>query len=537
MEEIRVAIYARVSTVEQAEEGYSIDSQLLTVRKKVEADGKVVVKEYVDRGISGKSMTNRFALQQMLVDAKKKMFDEVWVWKTNRLARNQLDLLKIVNELEMNNVGFKSCSESFDTTTPSGKLLLHVLASIGEFERETIAENVKMGMKQRARLGKWNGGQILGYTSVKDESGTKTKLVIVEKEAEVIRKIFNLYAKGKGLKAITNQINKEGYRTKRGNLFSTTAVKEILMNPAYIGKIRFNLREDWARKRRKGINKDPILVDGEHEPIIEEKLWKKVQELYNKKACKPNRIFDSEYILTGLMKCPECGASMVAGRTKNKLKDGTYRITRYYVCGAWRNKGSSACHANSVRADYAEEYVINRLQEIVKKEKVLKDIVKKLNNERKESIKPLEKELEGVNKKITELVKRKNKIFEAFEEGLIDKDDFKKRLNVIQNDMDKLIDRKHELEIELSNNNSVNIPYELVKSVLENFNKLMKQASPQQKKILLHAMINKIIVTDRKRIDGIEIHYDESVKKILFDEGELPPDGGGGSPIYFTLIA
>lgn len=537
MEEIRVAIYARVSTAEQAEEGYSIDSQILTVKKKVESEGKIVVKEYIDRGVSGKSMKNRFALQQMLDDAKKKMFDEVWVWKTNRLARNQLDLLKIVNELEMNNVGFKSCSESFDTTTPSGKLLLHVLASIGEFERETIVENVKMGMKQRARTGKWNGGQVLGYMSVKEENGNKTRLMVVEREAETVKRIFELYAQGKGLKAVTNQINKEGHKTKKGNLFSTSAVKEILMNPIYIGKIRFNLREDWARKRRKGINKEPIIVDGEHEPIISMELWNKVQELYHKKSCKPNRTFDSDYILTGLMKCPECGSSMVAGRTKNKLKDGTYKITRYYVCGAWRNKGTAACHSNSVRADYAEEYVINRLQELVNNEKVLKDIVKNLNKERKEAIKPLEKELEGINKKTDELIKRKDKLFEAFEEGLIGKDDFKNRLNVIQNEMDQLSKRKDELEIELRNNNSVNIPYELVKKVLENFNEVMKQATPQQKKTLLHVMINKIIVTDRKRIDGIEIHYNEGVKKILFNEGELPPDGGGSSPIYFTLIA
>ncbi|MEM5597211.1 recombinase family protein [Niallia circulans] len=163
---IRAVIYARVSTAEQAEEGYSIDAQIDTVTRKCEQEGRQVVFKYIDRGVSGKSIKKRLFLQQLLKDAKEKNFDEVWVWKTNRLARNHLDLLKIVDELNKYNIGFKSCSEAFDTSTPTGKLLMNVLASIGEFERETIVENVKMGMKQRAKQGKWNGGQVLGYKSI-----------------------------------------------------------------------------------------------------------------------------------------------------------------------------------------------------------------------------------------------------------------------------------------------------------------------------------------------------------------------------------
>ena len=161
MKLIRTVIYARVSTAEQAEEGYSIDAQIDTVRKRIEQDGKQVTAYYVDRGISGKSIEKRLQLQQLLKDAKEKKFDEVWVWKTNRLARNHLDLLKIVDVLNNSNVDFKSCSEHFDTSTPQRRLMMNVLASIGEFERETIVDNVKMGMKQRARSGKWNGGQVL----------------------------------------------------------------------------------------------------------------------------------------------------------------------------------------------------------------------------------------------------------------------------------------------------------------------------------------------------------------------------------------
>lgn len=95
------------------------------------------------------------------------------------------------------------------------------------------------------------------------------------------------------------------------------------MKPTYIGNIRYNVRENLSEKRRKGINKNPIIVDGEHESIIQLDLWNKVQEMYKIKCGKPKKTFGSNYILTGLMKCPVCRASMVAGRTKNVRKDGT----------------------------------------------------------------------------------------------------------------------------------------------------------------------------------------------------------------------
>ncbi|VIG00819.1 site-specific DNA recombinase [Clostridioides difficile] len=117
--------------------------------------------------------------------------------------------MNIVNLFEKYDVGFKSCTEPFETSTPSGKLLLNLLASIGEFERETIVENVKMGMKERTKSGKWNGGRVLGYDSIKvNELDEKNSLIINENEAIVVRLIYRLYLEGNGLKAITNKINK-----------------------------------------------------------------------------------------------------------------------------------------------------------------------------------------------------------------------------------------------------------------------------------------------------------------------------------------
>ena len=151
-------------------------------------------------------------------------------WKINRISRKLSDVLKIVDILEQNSTSFNSYSEQFDNSTPAGKMQFQMMALIGEFERGTIAQNVKTGMCAKAKAGEWCGGRVLGYDLVPIDSQEgakrrKTKLKINEKEAEAVRFIFNEYVNGKGYKAITNQLNKLGYKTKKGNDFSVGSIR------------------------------------------------------------------------------------------------------------------------------------------------------------------------------------------------------------------------------------------------------------------------------------------------------------------------
>lgn len=210
----RVAIYCRVSTVEQAEEGYSIDSQYQNIKEYCEREGHEIYKLYEDRGISGKNISNRPGIKKLLEDAKNNKFDLVLSWKLNRLSRKLLDILNIVEFLDKHNVAFRSLTESFETETPSGKLQLNIMGAIGEFERETIADNVRMSLIAKSKEGLWCGGVVLGYDIVEiPNEGKKrknTKLQINEKEASTVRRIFELYSQGYGYKAVVNRINKEG---------------------------------------------------------------------------------------------------------------------------------------------------------------------------------------------------------------------------------------------------------------------------------------------------------------------------------------
>ncbi|HDH4244966.1 TPA: recombinase family protein [Staphylococcus aureus] len=368
--------YIRVSTERQVE-GYSIEGQITQIEQYCQFNGYELVDIYADRGISGKSM-NRPELQRMLNDAKNGKLDCVMVYKTNRLARNTSDLLTIVEELHRQNVEFFSLSERMEVKNSTGKLMLQILASFSEFERNTILENIYTGQYQRALEGYYQGNLPLGYNNIPDN---KKELMINQHEANIVKYIFESYAKGHGYRKIANALNHKGYVTKKGNPFSISAVTYILSNPFYIGKIQFAKYKDWNDKRRKGLNDNPVIAEGKHTPIISQDLWDKVQARKKQVNKKPQVHGKGTNLLTGIIFCEKCGAAYAASNTTNTLKDGTKKRIRYYSCSNFRNKGSKVCSANSVRADVIEKYVMDQILEVVKSDKVLKQVVERVNQE------------------------------------------------------------------------------------------------------------------------------------------------------------
>ncbi|WP_248498234.1 cassette chromosome recombinase CcrB [Staphylococcus haemolyticus] len=376
MKKKRIGAYIRVSTERQVE-GYSIEGQITQIEQYCQFNSYELVDIYADRGISGKSM-NRPELQRMLNDAKNGKLDCVMVYKTNRLARNTSDLLTIVEELHRQNVEFFSLSERMEVKNSTGKLMLQILASFSEFERNTILENIYTGQHQRALEGYYQGNLPLGYNNIPDN---KKELMINQHEANIVKYIFESYAKGHGYRKIANALNHKGYVTKKGNPFSISAITYILSNPFYIGKIQFAKYKDWNDKRRKGLNDKPVIAEGKHAPIIGKNLWDKVQARKKQVSEKPQVHGKGTNLLTGIIHCPQCGAPMAASNTTNTLKDGTKKRIRYYSCSNFRNKGSKVCSANSVRAEVIEKYVMDQILEIVKSDKVLKQVVERVNQD------------------------------------------------------------------------------------------------------------------------------------------------------------
>ncbi|HDG3923622.1 TPA: recombinase family protein [Staphylococcus aureus] len=406
MKKKRIGGYIRVSTEKQVM-GYSIEGQITQIEQYCQFNGYELVDIYADRGISGKSM-NRPELQRMLNDAKNGKLDCVMVYKTNRLARNTSDLLTIVEELHRQNVEFFSLSERMEVKNSTGKLMLQILASFSEFERNTILENIYTGQRQRALEGYYQGNLPLGYNNIPDN---KKELMINQHEANIVKYIFESYAKGHGYRKIANALNHKGYVTKKGNPFSISAVTYILSNPFYIGKIQFAKYKDWNDKRRKGLNDKPVIAEGKHTPIISQDLWDKVQARKKQVSKKPQVHGKGTNLLTGIIACPQCSASMSASITVNTLKDGTKKRIRYYSCSNFRNKGSKVCSANSVRADVIEKYVMDQILEIVKSDKVLKQVVERVNQENQVDVAALnhdiaykQQQFDEINAKLKNLI-------------------------------------------------------------------------------------------------------------------------------------
>ncbi len=406
MKKKRIGAYIRVSTERQVE-GYSIDGQITQIEQFCQFNGYDLVDIYADRGISGKSM-NRPALQRMLQDAKNGKLDCVIVYKINRLARNTSDLLTIVEELHRRNVEFFSLSERMEVKNSTGKLLLNILASFSEFERNTILENIYTGQHQRALEGYYQGNLPLGYNNIPDN---KKDLMINQHEANIVKYIFESYAKGHGYRKIANALNHKGYVTKKGNPFSISAVTYILSNPFYIGKIQFAKYKDWNDKRRKGLNDKPVIAEGKHSPIISQDLWDKVQARKKQVSKKPQVHGKGTNLLTGIIFCEKCGAAYAASNTTNTLKDGTKKRIRYYSCSNFRNKGSKVCSANSVRADVIEKYVMDQILEIVKSDKVIKQVVERVNQENQVDVAALnhdiaykQQQFDEINAKLKNLI-------------------------------------------------------------------------------------------------------------------------------------
>lgn len=526
----KVAIYARVSTTEQAEEGYSIDEQIRVLKEFCEKEGYGVYDEYIDRGISGKNITGRPAIKRLLADAEQKKFDIVLVWKMNRLARKSLDLMNIVEQLNSKNIAFRSYTEKYETETPTGKLHFQMMAAIAEYERNNIAENVKMGMIARAKDGQWNGGQVMGYDVVEKDSENKkrkqTGLQINEQEAKIISLIFKMYTTGHGYKAIANKINQDGYRTKKNKTFSLNAIKTIVTNPVYAGYIRYNVRRDWNEKRRNNINPNPIIVKGEHPSIISEETWKIAQKVYKERSCKPNRIHEGVFPLTGIMRCPQCGAGMVIGRTTNRTKSGEKRVLEYYVCGAWKNKGTVACRSNAVRTEYADDYVLNKLEALMKSEHLTKKLVDNINTKQQSLVAPLQREYEQYLQELERYKKKSVKLLDAFTDEVISKEVFQRNSRSIEETMTNLKAQMEPLQAQLQSTVSSEVTYEKIHAIMRNFHQAFTQAlTREQRKRLLHLLIHQITIDESREIESIQIKLnDEVLEELQLGVGEMSED-------------
>lgn len=350
----KVALYVRVSTTSQLEEGYSIEEQKAKLESYCDIKDWHIYKAYTDGGFSG-STTERPALEQLIKDAQSKLFDTVLVYKLDRLSRSQKDTLYLIEDIFLkNNIEFVSLLENFDTSTPFGRAVIGLLSVFAQLEREQIKERMQLGKLGRAKAGKsmmW-AKTSYGYNYDK-ETGSMT---VNEYEALAVKEIFSSYLAGMSITKLRDKINDEypkqpawSYRTIRG----------ILANPVYCGL------NQYKGQTFQGTHKPIIsLVDFEQTQRELAKRQQKAKELSNP------RPFQAKYMLSGLAQCGYCHAPLkvILGQ---KRKDGS-RFKRYecYQRHPRTTKGvtvyndNKKCDSGYYDMELLEHYVLTRIAQL-----------------------------------------------------------------------------------------------------------------------------------------------------------------------------
>lgn len=354
---IRAAIYTRKSTEDGLEQEFnSLDAQRESAEAYIKSQKHegwdLVPTKYDDGGFTGANM-DRPALKRLMVDIEAGLVNMVVVYKVDRLSRSLLDFARMMEVFDRKGVAFVSVTQQFNTGTSMGRLMLNVLLSFAQFEREMISERTRDKMAAARRKGKYVGGRpVLGY----DLDRETKKLVVNEPEAERVRQIFHLYLQHKSLLPVVQELTKHRWVTKRwvtvkdkvlgGQVFSRTALHKLLTNPIYIGQVTYK-GERHA---------------GQQPAIVTEADWRAAQELLvdncrggdTKPVAK-----ESAYLLQGLLRCKSCNCAMTpATASKKRL-----RAYRYYVCTAAQARGWHTCPSKSIPAAAIERFVVEQVRE------------------------------------------------------------------------------------------------------------------------------------------------------------------------------
>lgn len=304
----KVAIYIRVSTSHQVDKDSLPVQRMELINYAKYALNIENVEVFEDAGYSGKN-TMRPAFQRMMTKIRNGEFSHILVWKIDRISRNLLDFASMYSELKRLGVVFISKNEQFDTGSAMGEAMLKIILIFAELERNMTSERVTSVMISRAGTGQWNGGRVpFGYSW---DSESK-EFSIIEKEADIVQIIFEMYSEGNSLLNIAKYLNEKQIFTRNNKPWSSTTLHIILNNPFYCGSYRYN-RHDYKGSKKYKDKEDWILIENHHIPIIDTELFNICQNKLRSKAYgKGLRNYSHVHIFSNLLICGECGSKFIA---------------------------------------------------------------------------------------------------------------------------------------------------------------------------------------------------------------------------------
>lgn len=452
------AIYIRVSTDAQREEGYSIEAQTEMLKAFCVTKQIKNYELYIDGGYTGSNM-DRPELQRLIRDVKSGQVGAVIVYKLDRLSRSQKDTLYLIEDVfNPHNVDFVSMNESMDTSTPMGRLMLGILSAFAQLERENIRERTRMGMKERVKNGYWPGGGRIpfGYDYDKEQG-----ILVPNKDAETVRKIYRLYLDGHSPDSIAKIV---------GLKYDRLAV-QILTRKTNYGVIYYN----------------GVEYQGRHEPIISKETYDKTMAYMRERSV--TRVSGSEYLLTGLLECGKCGAKM----RYQKWGKHDAKIVCYsqYNSKPYLVKDPN-CNNKRLWASEVEQVVINDLFAFsLKQSDVAPD-----NSEEQTVLSMLHDQYEEVSRRL-------KKLYGLYSEGC--DDILLETIREVQQNL-KHIQERIDAEAEKT---AYSGEMQDIHRTLSTIKDTWQYMTPAEKKKIVRSCVEKVVIDD----DRVQVYYKFNIAK------------------------
>ncbi|MEF2640786.1 MAG: recombinase family protein [Clostridia bacterium] len=407
-------IYIRVSTEDQAREGFSLVEQEEKLRQLCDFKEYKIFKVYQDAGISAKDMEHRPGFQEMMDDMRKGKINYIVAYKLDRVTRSVRDLELLIAELEKYDCYLICERDDVNTSTANGRFFVRMLTVLSQLEIEVVSERTKFGMSGAIKAGHLPGTCPLGYYRDSD------KVVKLDPNTkDIVKRIFNMYLEGKSYYQISCILDEEKVLYPEHNKWTEAAVRTIINNRIYVG--------DYVRnKTSKDSSKEEVYPDVVA-PIITRAEWEEIQIQKEKNMQSFSR--DRVYIFFQKLICPKCGKLMLC-----KGAGGKKKKYMYYNC--------ADCHLY-FREDKIEEVLLNFILSLVEYDEVVKKYFYPILAEKEEI------NTENIDKEIAELEKQRNRIKKAFMSGIVEMEDFAEDYKSIEDKLNKLEqDKMKNMEID-----------------------------------------------------------------------------------------
>ncbi len=469
-------VYIRVSTEDQAREGFSLGEQeekLLQLCKFKELE---VYKVYKDAGISAKDMEHRPQFQEMLKDMKEGKLNYIVAYKLDRITRSVRDLEELISVLEQYNCFLLCDRDDVNTSTANGRFFVRMLTVLSQLEIEIVSERTKFGLNGAIKSGHIPGQRPFGYKSAEDK-----RMVIDNATRPYVEKIFDMYLEGKSFQQIANYFKENNIYPKKN--WKDTTIQKIIDNKIYMG--------DYEQYKRIGKqeNLEPIVYMNVVEPIISRAKWEECQRQKERNQRTYTR--DRVYTFFQRLKCPSCSRIM-----KCKGSGGTKRKYMYYTC--------EHCHTN-FNEDHVEHLLRDFIYDLLEYDMAVKKFFLPVLEDKTNNI-----DTTSIDKEIRDLEKQRNRIKDLYIKGIARIDDFKEDYKLIEDKLANLESKKLEL---------VN---------LETFNysphELLAQRDLEKEKMIRLDTLNTVLKTKWNGMDKSE--KQEFISKFI-DTIEIKKDSKG----------